>query len=294
MEEIVYLNGKLVPRSQAKISALDYGFLFGYGLYETIRAYNGKPFRLDNHIARLRYSAEKLGILVKPGEIRQAVKDTVAANGFSDTRIRITMSIGEGTITPNLASCEEPTTAVLVTEYHPPAPEKYEHGFKVIVSSIRRNSRSPVTFMKSANTMEAMLARQEARAKGADEALFLNEKGFLTEASGSNIFLVKNGILITPRFETGILPGVTRVVIFEIASKLGIKVKEKKVSLDELFDADEAFITNSLVEIVPVMMVDGKPIGKGKVGNTTKRLLKSYRDLVAAETEKAGERNDND
>jgi branched-subunit amino acid aminotransferase/4-amino-4-deoxychorismate lyase len=158
MEEIIYLNGKLIPRSQAKISVLDYGFLFGYGLYETIRAYNSRPFRLDNHIARLRYSAEKLGILVKPGEIRQAVKDTIKANGFNDTRIRITMSIGEGTITPNLASCEQPTTAVLVTEYHPPTPEKYRDGFKVIVSSIRRNSRSPVTYMKSANTMEARTA----------------------------------------------------------------------------------------------------------------------------------------
>jgi branched-chain amino acid aminotransferase len=284
MEEIVYLNGKLVPRSQAKISVLDYGFLFGYGLYETIRAYSGRPFRLDNHIARLRYSAEKLGILVKPGEIRQAVKDTIAANGFNDTRIRITMSIGEGTITPNLASCVQPTTAVLVTEYHPPAPEKYRDGFKVIVSSIRRNSRSPVTFMKSANTMEAMLARQEARTKGADEALFLNEKGLLTEASGSNIFLIKNGILITPRYETGILPGVTRVVLFEIANSLGIKVKEKNVKLDDLFDADEAFITNSLIEIVPVTMVDGKPIGNGKVGVMTKKLSKAYREFVAEET----------
>jgi branched-chain amino acid aminotransferase len=221
---------------------------------------------------------------VKPGEIRQAVKDTVAANGFSDTRIRITMSIGEGTITPNLASCDEPTTAVLITEYHPPAPEKYEHGFKVIVSSIRRNSRSPVTFMKSANTMEAMLARQEARIKGADEALFLNEKGFLTEASGSNIFLVKNGVLITPRFETGILPGVTRVVLFEIANSLGIKFKEKNVRLDELFDADEAFITNSLIEIVPVTRVDGKPIGNGKVGEKTRKLSQVYSSLVITET----------
>ena len=284
MEEIVYLNGKLIPRSQAKVSVLDYGFLFGFGLYETIRAYNGKPFRLDNHIARMRYSAEKLGILIKPSEIREAVKDTVTANGFVDTRIRITVSIGEGNITPNLASCIEPTIAVLVTEYHPPAPEKYRKGYKVIVSSIRRNSRSPVTYMKSANTMEAMLARQEARKKGADEALFLNEKGFLTEASGSNLFIVKDGILITPRFETGILPGVTRVAVFEVAKQSGIKVKEKNVKLDELLQADEAFITNSLIEIVPVTEVSGKKIGKGKPGAVTKRLLKTYKELVAKET----------
>lgn len=284
MEETVYLNGKLVPRSQAKVSVLDYGFLFGFGLYETIRAYNGRPFRLDNHIARLRYSAEKLGILVKPGEIRQAVRDTIIANGFADTRVRITVSIGEGTITPNLASCVEPTIAVLVTEYNPPVPEKYKNGFKVIVSSIRRNSRSPVTYMKSANTMEAMLARQEAREKGMDEALFLNEKGFLTEASGSNIFLVKNGILLTPRFETGILPGVTRVVLFEVANQLAIKVKEKNVKLDELFDADEAFITNSLIEIVPVTSVGGKMIGSGKPGPVTGRLAAGYKKLVIKET----------
>jgi len=284
MEEIVYLNGKLMPRSQARVSVLDYGFLFGFGLYETIRAYHGKPFRLDNHIARMRFSANKLGILIKPAEIRQAVKDTVKANGFADTRIRITVSIGEGTITPNLTSCIEPTIAVLVTEYHPPAPEKYRDGFKVIVSNIRRNSLSPVTYMKSANTMEAMLARQQARTKGMDEALFLNEKGFLTEASGSNIFLVKDGNLITPRFETGILPGVTRIVVFELANQLGIKVKEKYVRLDELLQADEAFITNSLIEIVPVIEVSGKKIGKGKPGTITKRLMKAYKELVKKET----------
>jgi branched-chain amino acid aminotransferase len=284
MEEIVYLNGKLTPRSGAKVSVLDYGFLFGFGLYETIRAYHGKPFRLDNHIARMRYSAERLGIPIKPAEIRQAVKDTVKANGFADTRIRITVSIGEGTITPNLASCIEPTIAVLVTEYHPSASEKYKNGFKAIISSIRRNSRSPVTYMKSANTMEAMLARQEARIKGADEALFLNEKGFLTEASGSNIFLVKDGILITPRFETGILPGVTRVAVFEVANLSGIKVKEKNVRLDELLQADEAFITNSLIEIVPVTEVGIKQIGKGKPGPMTKRVSNAYKELVKKET----------
>ncbi|HEX9896115.1 MAG TPA: aminotransferase class IV [Dehalococcoidales bacterium] len=284
MEEIVYLNGKLIPRSQAKVSVLDYGFLFGFGLYETIRAYNGKPFRLDSHLARLRYSADKLRILVKTAEIRQAVMDTVKANGFADTRIRITVSIGEGTITPNLASCVEPTVAVLVTDYHPPAPEKYRDGFRVIVSSIRRNSHSPVTYMKSANTMENMLARQEARDKKADEALFLNEKAFLSEASGSNVFLVKDGIFITPRFETGILPGVTRVVVFEVAHQLGIKVREKNVRLAELLEADEAFITNSLIEIVPVSEVSGKIIGKGKPGPVTKRLAKTYKDLVAKET----------
>jgi branched-chain amino acid aminotransferase len=141
MEETVYLNGKLIPRSKAKVSVLDYGFLFGFGLYETIRAYHGRPFRLDNHLARLKYSADRIGITIRTPEIRKAVLDTVKANGFQETRIRITISLGEGTITPNLASCTEPTIAVLVTEYKPPAPEKYRNGFGVVISSIRRNSR---------------------------------------------------------------------------------------------------------------------------------------------------------
>jgi branched-chain amino acid aminotransferase len=284
MEEIFYLNGKLVPKSKAKVSVLDYGFLFGFGLYETLRAYNGKPFRLDNHIARLWYSADKLGILVKPAEVRQAVYDTLKANEFADTRIRICMSIGEGTVSPNLSSCEEPTLAVLVTEYKPPVQKKYRDGFKVIVSSIRRNSLSPVTYMKSANTMEPMLARREARSKNMDEALFLNEKGLLTEGSGSNIFLVKDKVLITPRFEAGILPGVTRVVVFELAAKLGIKVKEKNVRLVELLQSDEAFVTNSAIEIVPVTEVDGKQIGNGKPGVVSKCLMKAYKEIVVKET----------
>lgn len=283
-EEIVYLNGKLIPRSQAKVSVLDYGFLFGFGLYETIRAYHGKVFRLDNHLARLRYSGDKLGILIKPAEIRQAVLDTVEANDFTDTRIRITVSIGEGTMTPDLSSCTEPTVLVLAGEYHPFPPEKYARGFKAVVSAIRRNSRSPVTYLKSANTMESMLARREAREAGADEALFLNEKGYLTEASGSNVFLVSDGVLKTPRYGTGILPGVTRVVVFELAAKLGIKFKEMNTMPDELFSADEAFLTNSLIEVMPLTQVNGKIIGNGKVGKVTRKLMTAYRKLVAGET----------
>jgi len=284
MEETIYLNGKLVPVSKAKISVLDYGFLCGYGLYETIRAYDGKPFRLDAHLARIIYSADRLGILLHAGILRQAVLDTVKANGFKDTRIRITVSIGEGSITPNIASCTEPTIAVLVTEYRPPAPIMYRQGYKVIVSSIRRNSRSPVTYMKSASSLENMLARQESRRAGADEALFRNERGYVSEAAGSNVFIVSGGTLKTPRFETGILPGVTRVVLFEVAAGLGMKVKEKNITLDEVLHADEAFVTNSLIEVVPVTEVGGQKIGAGNPGPVTKRLASAYKRLVKKET----------
>jgi len=284
MSEIFYLNGELLPREKAKISLLDYGFLFGFGLYETVRAYNGKTFRLDNHLARLRYSGNRLGIVIHTALIREAVNDVIKANGFKQTRLRISVSIGEGSMTPNLDSCKQPTIAIIASEYKPPSREKYQNGYKVMLSSIRRNSLPPVTYLKSANTMENMLARRDARDTGADEAFFLNEKGYLTEAAGSNLFLVKDCILKTPRYESGILPGVTRVVVFELATQLDIKVREANLKLADLLQADEAFITNSLIEIVPVTIFNGKPISDGKPGALTGKLMKAYKALVKKET----------
>jgi branched-chain amino acid aminotransferase len=284
MSEIFYLNGKLLPSEKAKISLLDYGFLFGFGLYETVRAYNSKVFRLDNHLARLRYSGARLGIFIHTALIRDAVNDVIKANGFKQTRLRISVSIGEGTMSPNLDSCKQPTIAILTSDYKPPSREKYKNGYRVVLSSIRRNSLSPVTYLKSANTMENMLARRDARDAGADEAFFLNEKGYLTEATGSNLFLVKDSVLKTPRYESGILPGVTRVVIFELAAQLGLKVREANLKLADLLQADEVFITNSLIEIVPVTIFNRKPIADGKPGALTDILMKAYRALVKKET----------
>ena len=284
MKEIFYLNGKLVPREEAKISLLDYGFLFGFGLYETVRAYDGKPFRLENHLARLRYSGDRLGIKIYPALIREAVYEVIKANGFGQTRLRICVSIGEGDISPDLDSCKIPTIAVIASEYKPPVLKKYQSGYKAVLSSIRRNSLSPVTSLKSANTIESMLARRDAKDAGAAEAFFLNEKGCLTEAAGSNVFIVKDGILKTPRFESGILPGVTRVVVFELAAQLGIKVREVNCRLTDLTQADEVFVTNSLIEIMPVKAFGGQPIGQGKSGTVTRNLMKAYRELVSRET----------
>ena len=284
MGEIFYLNGKLLTSEEARISVLDYGFLFGYGLYETIRAYDGQPFRLDNHLARLGFSGDRLGIVIHVALIREAVNDVVKANGFKQTRVRICVSIGEGTMSPNLDSCRQPTIAVLASEYTPPNADKYKQGYKVMLSSIKRSSLSPVTYLKSANTMENMLARQDAKEAGADEAFSLNEKGYLTEAAGSNLFLVKDGVLKTPRYESGILPGVTRVVVFELAAQLGIKVKEVNLRLTDLLQADEVFVTNSLIEIVPVTVFDGKPLNSGKPGTLTRKLMKAYKEMVRKET----------
>ncbi len=283
MSEIVYLNGSLIPRSQARISALDYGFLYGFGLFETMRAYGGRVFRLDRHLSRLTRSAEMLGIPIEAPELKGAVMDTLRANKLGDARIRITISIGEGGMVPDPSTCQKPTVLILASDYQPSPEQVYEKGFRAIVSSIRRNSQSPLSRLKSTNYLESMLARQEARAAGADEALCLNDKGLLAEASMSNIFLVADGTLKTPGQESGILPGITREAVLELASQSGIDTLEWDISMEELSQAREAFFTNSLIEIMPLTELDGKPIGSGKPGAITKRLMAAYKRLVRTE-----------
>jgi len=181
---------------------------------------------------------------------------------------------------PDPSACTQPTVLILAGHYKPYPEQVYEKGFRAVVSSIRRNSQSPLSRLKSANYLENMLAKQEARAAGVDEAICLNEKGLLAEASMSNIFLVNDGILRTPGEESGILPGITREVVLELASQLGINTFEQDIRLDELFQTQEAFLTNSLMEIMPLTEIDGKPVGSGEAEFVTRRLMASYKKLV--------------
>ena len=284
MRQIVYLNGNLVPLSQAGISPLDYGFLYGYGLFETMRAYEGFVFRLDKHLNRLAGSAERLGIPTVTAGLKEAVTATLQANKLRDARIRITVSIGEGGIAPDPRQCQKPTVLVMAERYKPHPERVYSTGFKTIVSSLVRYSRSPLSIIKTANYMENMLAKQEATAAGANEAIRLNEKGFLAEASMSNIFLIIGDRLMTPPLESGILPGITREAVIELASRLGISTIERDITIEELFRAQEAFLTNSLIEVMPLTEINGKPVASGKPGLITVRLRTAYRKLVLDET----------
>ena len=284
MNQIVYINGNLVPLSQTVISPLDYGFLYGYGLFETMRAYGGFVFRLDKHLNRLSGSGGRLGIPAITAGLKEAVTATLQANKLSDARIRITVSIGEGGIAPDTRQCQKPTVLVMAEHYEPPPERVYRTGFKAIVSSLVRYSRSPLSIIKSANYLENMLAKQEAAAAGADEAIRLNEKGFLAEASMSNVFLIADGKLMTPPLESGILPGITREAVIELASRLGISTIERDIPIEELFRAQEAFLTNSLIEVMPLTEIDGKPVASGKPGLITERLRTAYRNLVLDET----------
>ncbi len=280
MNEIVYLNGKLIPRSKAKISALDYGFLYGYALFETMRTYRGRVFRLESHLNRLAKSAKMLGISLELPEIKGAVLDTIQANKLSEARVRITISIGEGAINADTSTCSKPTVLIIAENYQPYPEKVYLRGFRAVVSTIRRNSQSPLSRLKSTSYLESILAKQEAREAGVDEAICLNEEGFLAEGSMSNIFLVAEGILKTPGYDSGILPGITRQTVLELAPKLGIEALECDIRLEELFQAQEAFFTSSIIEVMPLTEIEGKLIGSGKPGSVTKGFMAEYKKLV--------------
>ena len=283
MEEIAYLNGEMLPSSEASISINDYGFLFGYGVFGGLRAYKGKVFRLDTKLERIRESAEKLGIKTDIATYKSAIIDTIKANKVQEALVRITVSSGEGSASPDPQSCTEPTVLVTAIEYTPFPEETYEKGFRAIVSSVRRNSQSPASVMKTNNYLESIMARQEARVANVEQAIQLNDKGKVAESGNGNLFLVKDGILKTPALSCGIIPGIVREVILELAPQLDIEAAETDIELEELLSADEAFLTNVLMEVMPLVSVDGHTIGLGKPGDITRRLLKAYREQVQKE-----------
>jgi len=283
MEDTVYLNGEYLPLSKAHIPAADYGFLFGYGLYDTVRTYNGKFFRLERHMERLARSAELLQIPFDNGKIRQAFIETSSRNPHPFSRVRVTISPGPGAISADLSTCRAPTVLITATPYTPHPPEVYALGFKAVTSTIHRNSGSPLPGMKTVCFMESLLARRQARQAGADDALLLNDRGCLAESSSSTVFIVSGGILKTPCLGDGLLPGITRYTVLELAVRMGIPASETDILPQELESAEEAFLSNSMIEILALTSVDGKMIGPGKPGKLTLRLMQAYRELVASE-----------
>jgi branched-chain amino acid aminotransferase len=280
MEPRIYLNGQLVPSVQARVSVLDYGFLFGYAAFETMRAYGGTIFRLDRHLERMAKSAEVLGLPLSKRAWGKAACSVVEANRLQEARVRLVLSAGEGTLTPDLKSCTRPTLLAIAVPYSPPGAEIYARGYRMIISSIHRNSQSPLPGLKTANFLESLLARQEARRLGVEDALMLNDSGFLAEASSSNVFVLKNDRLKTPRLGSGILPGITRSLVLELANSLEIEVEETDISPTELLDADEVFISNSMIEIMPVGEINSRRIGEGRASTMTSRLSEAYKKLI--------------
>ena len=291
MKEIVYFNGKLIPKEEAHLSVADQGFLYGYGLFESMRAYNGTIFLLDRHIKRLHEAATVIGLenKLKGIDLEKACVETVAANKLDSARVRLTVTNGENAAMPWVDKSGEPTVVVTAVPYTPLPEQKYNKGFRVGIASVRRMKQSVFSTMKSINYLLNVVARMEMADKGFDETILLNDAGDIAEGGGSNVFFVREGRLITPAADSGIIPGVTRETVLKLAKKMGVKTYEEAVKLDAIKKSNEIFMTNAVIEIMPVVAVAderGKvhTIGNGKPGEITRRLMKAYREMVRKET----------
>jgi len=257
----IYINGKIVPEDEARVSVFDRGFMRGDGLFETMRAYGGRVFMLNEHLARLDRGLEALrfGFRSADLDLEEAVVETVRANNLASARVRAQVMRGVGT-TAFTARADTPPTVVVSAM---PLGEDLQEPLKVIISSIRRDERSPLAGIKTMNYLPNILARMEAEDAGADDAIMLNYAGHVAEGCSSNVFLVRSGKLITPDLASGVLPGITRQVVLDIASKMGVPTVEKEVDPELLFSAEEVFLTSSTREIVPVARIDGREVGRG-------------------------------
>jgi branched-chain amino acid aminotransferase len=286
----VYLNDRVVPSAEAKISVFDHGFLYGDGIYETMRAYDGVVFMIDEHMRRLRRSAALIGLDIGKSteELKLAIYETMQSNNLGAAYIRMTISRGVGAIGLDPALCKSPTFIVMAHEFKDYPKASYEEGLSLIISSVRRNLKEALNpQIKSLNFLNNILAKIEAIKADVDEALMLNAAGFLAEGTISNVFFVKDGILCTPSVECGILDGITRTIVLELASRNGITAEEGEFMPEDLYAASEVFITNSTMEVMPVRRVDDKHFEAGEV---SKLLLSKYREEVSAYLrEKQGE-----
>lgn len=276
---LIYLNGRFVPKEEALVSVFDHGYLYGDGIYETMRAYGGSLFLLEKHLARLKQSADLISLtLPLPlDQIARALKDSISMNTLSDAYVRIQISRGPGAIGLDPALCPTPTMVIIAKPFTDYPAQHYEHGVSLAVAATRRNhplALSPA--IKATNFLNNILAKIESIKAGAYEAVMLNWEGYVAEGTISNLFMVKNNTLITPPVSVGILEGVTRGLALGLARQEGIPAREDAFLPGELFAADECFITNSTMEIMPATTIDGKTIGTGRPGPVTQRLMEAY------------------
>ena len=276
----VYLNNTFVPQEEAVVSVFDHGFLYGDGVYETLRAYHGRVFKLAEHLARLERSASRiqLNLPAGPERLTDLVRETLRRNQLSDAYLRITVSRGTGEIGLDPALCKAPTLVIIAKPFQPYPESIYAEGVSVIVARTRRNLPEALPpQVKSLNFLNNILAKMEAKAAGAHEALMLNHRGDITEGTTSNVFVVQEGRLRTPSVECGILDGITRGLVLQLASELGIPSEEARLTVEDLMRAEECFLTNTTQEVLPVTRVDGRMIGDGRPGGITRRLHASLR-----------------
>lgn len=282
----VYINGKFYDKEEAKVSVYDHGLLYGDGVFEGIRSYAGKVFRLMQHLDRLWYSAKAiwLEIPMSKDEMARAIEETLRLNGIQDGYIRVVVTRGVGTLGLDPNRCSNPQVIIITDKIALYPAELYQKGLEIVTVSTMRNHPAALSpRVKSLNYLNNILAKIEGLQAGCIEALMLNIKGEVAECTGDNIFLVRNGRVLTPPIEAGILEGITRDAVIELAVGLGLDVREIPLTKHDVYIADECFLTGTAAEVVPVVKVDSRTIGDGRPGPITRQLMARFHALTRAE-----------
>ncbi len=278
----VYLNGKFVPENEATVSVYDHGFLYGDGVFEGIRAYNGRIFRLEEHVDRLYESAKAimLDIPLAKEEMAELLLEACRVNNLTNAYLRPIVARGVADLGLDPRKCKSPTVVIIAREFGALYGDKYEKGLRLCTVSARRNSPNSLSpNIKSLNYLNNILARIEVNAQNCDEGIMLDVHGFVSEATADNIFLIKNGIVITPPTYNS-LKGITRQAVIDIARERGYELVETPITMFDVYNADELFITGTAAEIAPCVNVDGRVIGTGKPGEATKDLIGGFRKMT--------------
>jgi branched-chain amino acid aminotransferase len=281
----IYLDGAFVPQNEAKISVFDHGFLYGDGVFEGIRAYNGKIFRLAEHVDRLYDSAKAidLEVPITKEEMAEAIVEVCRRNSLKNGYIRPVVSRGPGDLGLDPRKCSKATVVVIAVEWGAMYGDLYERGLNAVCVSVRRTpAESMPPNIKSLNYLNNILGKIEATYKGGDEAIFFDTNGYLSEGAGDNIFVVKNGLIITPPTLNN-LRGITRLLALEIAKTLGIEASERNMGYFDLYSADEVFVTGTAAEIAPITTIDGRKIGSGVPGPITRQIMEVFQTVVTSE-----------
>ena len=281
----IYIDGEFYDKENAKISVFDHGLLYGDGVFEGIRFYNGRVFRLDEHIDRLFDSARAiaLNIGMDKSAVIEATLETIRQNNLQDGYIRLVVTRGVGDLGLNPMLCPKASLFIIASKITLYSADKYENGLDVVTCATRRIPHGALSPMvKSLNYLNNVMAKIEAQNAGAGEGLMLNEQGFVSECTGDNIFIIKNGVISTPPIAAGALAGVTRSVVFDLAAEFGIPIHEPMMTRYDIFTADECFLTGTAAEIIPAVKLDTRLIGDGKPGPITRRLITRFRELTAS------------
>jgi branched-chain amino acid aminotransferase len=279
----IFIDGKFCSERDAKVSVFDHGLLYGDGVFEGIRAYNGRVFKLKEHIDRLFYSAKAilLNIPMTPEQVMKATVETIRANKLRDCYVRLIVTRGIGTLGLNPRSCKKPSVIIIAGKIQVYPAELYARGMDIVTVPTVRNLHSAVNpAIKSLNYLNNILAKIEANNAGVEEAVMLNSEGFVAECTADNLFIIKQGALFTPPLSAGALYGITRGTVMELAEQSGVKVTEQNLTRYDLFNADECFLTGTGAEIMPVIKIDGRVIGSGQPGALTLKLIQEYHALT--------------